>query len=128
MKKTISILMIAGCTCLVFTAFILNPAPGATFPEEVDKILKASCYGCHSDEGSNKRAPLVLNFDKWDEYKVTKKISRLNNICEMVGKNKMPPAKFLDKNPDKALSDQQRKLICDWTMKESEKLMEGTDE
>jgi hypothetical protein len=128
MKRPVLIPVLAGCASLLFLSFVLKPAPGPAFPEEVEKVLKASCYDCHSSDASNKRAPIVLNFDKWDDYKVTRKISKLEAVCEMVDGGKMPPEKYLKSNPDKALSDAQKETICDWTGKESDKLMEGIDE
>jgi hypothetical protein len=128
MKRPVLIPVLAGCASLLFLAFVIKPVPGPAFPEEVEKTLKRSCFDCHSNDASNKRAPVMLNFDKWDDYKVTKKISKLAAICEVVDGGKMPPAKFLKSNPDKALSDSQKEMICDWAGEESDKLTEGIDE
>ena len=117
--------MVTGTIGLLLMAFMPNPAPGSGFPEDVEKVLTSSCFDCHYSDASNKRAKLALNFDKWEEYKTTKKISKLNDICELVGEGKMPPGKYLENNPERALTDTQKKLICDWAEKESAKLMEA---
>jgi cytochrome c5 len=125
MKKTVAILILAIGAGFVLQAFKSNPAPGPGIPDDVKEVLKASCYDCHSNDASGKKSKIALNFDKWEGYKLTKKISKLEDICTLVGENKMPPEKYLKSNPDGALSDDQIKLICDWTGKASEELMVG---
>ena len=124
MKKAILFLVFAGFGLLI-TAFITVPAPGPDFPDEVEAVLKNSCYDCHSNDASSKKGKLALNFDKWEGFKDTKKISKLNDICELVGEGKMPPGKYLANKPDRALTDAQKELICSWAEEESAKLMEG---
>jgi len=125
MKKPVLFLVITGVIFLVFQAFVINPAPGPGIPEDVQDILKTFCNDCHSNDASSKKGKIALNFDKWNDYKVSKKISKMEDICELVDEGKMPPEKYLKSKPDNALSDSQKALICDWTSKESVILMEG---
>jgi len=125
MKKLIFSLAVSGILFLVFQSFILNPPQDPDFPAEVKEVLKTSCYDCHSNGSSNSKAPLALNFDKWNDYKSSKKISKLEAICEVIRENKMPPEKYLKGNPEKAVSDDQKELLCKWSEEESAKLMEG---
>ena len=67
----------------------------------------------------------ALNFEKWDDYKLTKKIGLLDKIGEMVGEGKMPPAKFLERKPESKPSEKQKELVLHWAEKESTDLMEG---
>ena len=97
--------------------------PEDDFPKKVSGILTNSCYDCHVTGAKAKKAVDALDFKKWEEYKLTKKISLLTKICEVVEKGEMPPEKYLSKNPDKALSESDIKTICNWTKKESEKLI-----
>ena len=92
-------------------------------PDDVEKILSNSCYACHVTGAKPKFAVKALDFKIWNEYKAPKKVGLLNNIKEVVTKDKMPPSRFLKKNPDKALSEENKKMIVDWTKKETEKLM-----
>jgi mono/diheme cytochrome c family protein len=114
---------------LVMTAFL---AVGSTFgeiqkvpgyPEEVGKILKNSCFACHVTDAKGDKAKAALDFQIWEEYKLTKKISLLNKIGKVVDEGNMPPGKYLENNPDRALSEEQVKLIRDWSKKETEDLM-----
>ncbi len=123
MKKLVASLFVSGILLVAFQSFILKPGPGPDAPDEVKEILKNSCYGCHSNESSNKKSVGALNFDEFDGYKVTKKISKLDAIHEVITEGKMPPEKFLKGNPDKALSDDQGTLVGNWALEESEKLM-----
>ncbi len=125
MKKLILSLAVSGILLLVFQSFIFDPAASPQVPTDVKDILKTSCYDCHSNEASNKKAIDALNFDQWDGYKTTKQISKLESICEVVKEGKMPPEKYLDKNPDAVLSDEQKKIVCDWTDEASAILMES---
>lgn len=97
--------------------------PKDDFPKKVSGILTNSCYDCHTTGAKAQKAVDALDFKKWEEYKLTKKISLLTKICEVVEKGEMPPEKYLAKNPGKALSESDIKTICNWTKKESENLI-----
>ena len=123
MKKSSLLLLPATILFLVFQSFIFNFTTGSEFPADVKEILKTSCYDCHSKDASNKKGTLALNFDKWDDYKITKRISKLDAIAEVIEEGKMPPAKYLKNNADKALSDDKEELVLNWVEEEAEKLM-----
>jgi len=95
------------------------------FPENVAVLIENSCQGCHSTDSKNVEAKEDLDFQKWDEYKLTKQISLLNDICKMVEEDNMPPAKMLERFPEKALSGEDKKVICDWTKKETQVMMQS---
>ena len=103
-----------------------SPPPAeqqADFPKKVSVILTNSCYDCHTTGANAQKAVDALDFKKWEEYKLTKKITLLTKICEVVEKGDMPPGKYLKQNPEKALSASDVKTICNWTKKASEKLI-----
>lgn len=123
MKKMILLLVPVTFLFFVFQSFILNHPAGPEFPADVELALKTSCYDCHSNDASSKKGKLALNFDKWDNYKLTKRISKLDAIYEVIDEGKMPPEKYLKGNPEKAMSDELKELVFDWTEEEAEKLM-----
>jgi len=125
MKKSLFVLVPGAVLFLVFQSFVFNFPTGSEFPDEVKEVLKSSCYDCHSKEASHKKGKLALNFDKWDDYKLTKRISKLDAICEVIEEGKMPPEKYLKGNPEKALTDEQKELICNWAEGEADNLMGG---
>lgn len=125
MKKLLIALSASVVILLVFQSFMAKSAPGAEFPAEVKEILKTSCYDCHSDASTNKKAIEAVNFDKWSDLKATKQISKLDAVCETISKDQMPPEKYLKNKPEHALSDEQKVIICSWADQEASKLMKG---
>jgi len=126
MKKGIRIVL---TILLIHTTLIrgnANPSPSEPqddFPKKVSGILTNSCNNCHTTGSKAEKALDALDFKKWEEYKLTKKISLLTKICEVVEKGDMPPEKHLKQHPEKTLSESDVKTICNWTKKESEKLI-----
>jgi hypothetical protein len=54
-----------------------------------------------------------------------KKITTLKEIAEVLEKGEMPPKKFLEKNPDKKLTEEQVKILTDWSKKEMDALLKN---
>jgi hypothetical protein len=78
-------------------------------PADLMKVFQHSCSKCHIDG-----AMAGLRFTEWDSYKVGKQAARAQAICKEVSSDAMPPARFLKNNPSAALSQDQKKSICDW--------------
>ncbi len=112
-----TILIIKGNTSLP------SSASQDEFPEKVSGILARSCYDCHTTGTQAKKAFETLDFKKWEGYKLTKKISLLTKICEVAEGGDMPPEKYLNQHTEKVLSASDIETICNWTKKESEKLI-----
>jgi len=125
MKKQLVLLLATGIIILSFLSFSPEPPSEGVFPDEISTILKTSCYDCHSTSKGSGRPLKALDFEKWDEYRLTKQIGLLGDIGKMVEKGKMPPRKYLEKKPDRKLSDAQKKLLADWTKQEADKLMQA---
>ncbi|NOX84576.1 MAG: heme-binding domain-containing protein [Chlorobi bacterium] len=88
-------------------------ASGFTVPDNIQSILDKSCLPCHGTDGKYK-AKMKWNYDKMPQMKTSKKIGKLSKIATKIEKGKMPPKKFLSKNPDKQLTDQEKKTLIDW--------------
>lgn len=84
---------------------------GISIPGKVNKVLTASCLPCHSDGGKAKRA---LNIEQWKGYDVATQLKKVKDIGGIVEKGKMPPAMFVENNPELALTDKQKALIAKW--------------
>ncbi|MEE4255941.1 MAG: heme-binding domain-containing protein [Bacteroidales bacterium] len=131
MKKSILILLPVFAVFLFIAAQqpVHQPQPVAEdielgWPEDVMGILERSCFDCHTDELGSLKPKSKLNFSKWEEYKLSKKIGKLDDIIKEVDEKKMPPKKYLDDYPDRALSDEEIKLIKEWANAEADKLMQ----
>lgn len=125
MKKRIALIVIAGGMFVLFQASRPDPELIPQIPEEVSTILESSCYNCHTTGSKSEDALKAVNFSDWEAYRVSKKVAVLGDIGKVIEKGKMPPEKFLDNNPDKKLSDAQKKSIIDWTKEASDKLLEA---
>lgn len=116
-------MVLAGGMFILFQANVPDPNLISQIPEEVNTLMVASCYDCHTAGAKSEDALKALNFSEWEEYRMTKKVAVLGDIGKVVEKGKMPPEKYLDRNPDKKLSETQKKLIADWTREATEKLV-----
>ena len=67
----------------------------------------------------------ALDFEQWDQYRLTKQIGLLGDIGKVLEEGKMPPEKYLENKPDRKLSEAQRMLLADWTKQEADKLMQS---
>lgn len=107
-------------------------------PDEVAKILSRSCNDCHTNNSNypwySQVAPMSwgiidhinegrreLNLSTWAIYDTKRKKHKLEEICEMVTNGEMPHYQYLWIHRDAQLSDDDKKILCDWT--ETEKLM-----
>jgi len=95
-------------------------------PENIQAIISNKCMGCHSDESKPGKSKMKMNFDKLSngEYSKGKVISKLEKITKVLGKDKMPPEKFLAKYPEKKLTAEESKLLTDWASSQSS-MMKG---
>ncbi|WP_425075204.1 heme-binding domain-containing protein [Psychroserpens sp. S379A] len=98
---------------------------------EVKKILKETCFDCHS---SVTRYPWYNNitpvnywladhikhgkghFDvsKWNEYNLKKKDHKLDELIEMVEAKEMPLNSYTWTHTEAKLTDEQIKAVVDW--------------
>jgi hypothetical protein len=97
---------------------------GSEIPEDVLTILSTHCFTCHSTGAKSEDALKKVDFKKWNEYSDVKKVGILNDIKEVAEKGKMPPEKYLNKYPEKALSAEDRERIVEWAGEAAVKLME----
>ena len=100
-------------------------------PSDVQQILHASCYDCHSDNtnypwydnirpvawwvnshiNSGKRH---LNFDAFDSLPAAKKIKALKHISSTVHKDEMPLSSYTLMHRSAVLSPEQKDRVVHW--------------
>lgn len=102
-------------------------------PKEVMKILKNSCYDCHSNEvkipwyASVAPASFFIkrhvdlgrkwvNFSIWESYSAKQKDKKLGEIYKSVY-HAMPLPNYLKMHKDAKLSTKQKETIREWTGK-----------
>lgn len=103
-----------------------------TVPEEVDAILKRSCYACHSNEtrwpwyshvapgswlvaNDVNTARRFMNFSSWGAYRKAKKLSLLEAICNVTSGGLMPLPEYLLMHPSAKLSKEEIEILCEWS-------------
>lgn len=99
-------------------------------PENVQAILKQSCFDCHSSHTTfpwySSIAPVSwftkdhvkegrehLNFSTWNSYDDEKKLKYLEKLPKAI-EGKMPMASYLIMHKDAKLTDEDKKVIADW--------------
>ena len=107
----------------------------AQLPENVKTILNRSCADCHShntvypwysqiapaswflaehiDQGRRE-----LNFSEWGKLENSRKKRKLEEVCEQVESREMPLPSYLWIHDDAGMSDQEIKVLCDWSRAE----------
>jgi uncharacterized membrane protein len=116
-------------TALIFSSlFVLateNPSEVKTLkmPDDVKAIIDKSCFGCHNNDTKNDKAKEKLNLSTFDSLTKNKMIAAYKGMAKTVEENEMPPAKFLEKNPDKKLTDAEKLVLMNWANNEAKGLM-----
>ena len=103
-------------------------------PDKVLDVFKNSCYDCHSN---NTRYPWYvyaqpmgwilanhikdgkanLNFSEFGSYSKRKQANKLKSIAESIKDGSMPISSYTIMHTDAKLSEENKKLITDWTSK-----------
>jgi len=108
-------------------------------PEKVAKILKRSCYDCHSDETVwpwySDIAPLswsivghvndgrkALNFSRWATIDPKTKTKRLKRAVKTTANGMMPLSSYLWIHKDAKLSKEDKEILKTWFETELRKL------
>ncbi len=89
-------------------------------PDDLKPILKKACFDCHHSDAKNFIAKKKVNFATLNELTKVKKISTLKKIEKEIKEDKMPPKKYIKRNPDKKLTDEEKELIYNWITTELE--------
>ena len=102
---------------------IPNAGDKFEIPTDIQEIFDKSCFGCHNVDAQNDKSKKKLLIDELSALSESKLVAKLDAIAEAVGENEMPPEKFLDKYPDKKLTDAEAKKLKEWAENAAEELM-----
>lgn len=133
MKKPVLMLGLAFLSMFLFLRFSLpeksanvkNIARTAKFsiPDDIQPIIKKSCWGCHNTQSRNEKAKGKLSFDQLEHMKKKQLGEIFGKMHEVVSKAKMPPPKFLEKFEKAKLTDQEKDMLVSWSADVSSKYM-----
>lgn len=96
---------------------------GFVIDAKVKPIIDAKCLGCHSADSKNEKAKEKLiwaNLSTMDKKSVA---AVMDEVVEVMEKGEMPPAKFLERFPDKKLTEKETKSIRKWADKTASKML-----
>ena len=125
MKKSLAI-SVGFLFVLGLVAFGINkPTQSEVMPDDVKKVINNSCFGCHNTDSKNEDGKEALDFKKLENLSKIKMIHAYKEISEVVKENKMPPKKFLQRFPEKALSEDDKMLLLNWSEKQAEAVVKG---
>jgi len=125
MKKYVFFLMIFAVAAVLISATLISKSSQSPeiLPDDIKKIAEKSCLQCHGADSQNEDALDELDFTKLHELKKVKKITTLREIAEVIEEDEMPPSKFLERHPDRKLTEKERTALMKWAKKESEALI-----
>ncbi len=100
-------------------------------PEEIQNILRTSCYDCHSNFTNTpwygEIAPVSwyindhvnegkeeLNFSAWGTYSLKRKKHKLEECWEEIEKGKMPLEDYIDMHEEAKLSEKDQEKLISW--------------
>lgn len=129
MKKKTILLGFTALFLIVTTTLNATEKPaqskGSELPENVKAVVEKSCFGCHNTASKNEDAKKELDFKKLEGLSKIQKIGAYKHIGEVLEKGEMPPKKFLERFPEKNISDVEKKLLMDWAKNEAESLVKN---
>ena len=113
-------------------------------PDNVQKIIKRSCYDCHSNHtkwpwysavapvswfviSDVSRGRSKMNFSEWGKYSITKQGIKLDNICDEISEGDMPLKQYLYLHKDAVLSKEEKDILCGWAKEQLKKLEDNGD-
>ena len=102
---------------------------------KVAVILDRSCNDCHSNKTRwpwyANVAPVSwfvidhveegrehMNLSEWGKYSSDERKALLGDFCELVTENAMPLSSYTPLHPGSKLSDEDKKVICEWATAE----------
>jgi Haem-binding domain len=111
---------------------------------QVAEILTRSCNDCHSNKTVwpwyTNVAPIswwlsnhvnsgrhMLNYSEWGRLERDRQDRKLRQICDEVEDGAMPLGSYLPMHPKARLSEEDKKILCDWTAAERERLAGQTE-
>jgi len=107
-------------------------------PLEIAKVIKSSCYDCHSNETTypwySNIAPVSwylknhinearkrVNFSEWADYPTNKALKKLEACADDIIEGEMPLSSYTLMHSSASLNSGQIKTLSEWFKKESEK-------
>lgn len=122
MKKTFQLAALLLVAALALPGFVGVDATKFKMPKKVNAIVQAKCFGCHSNDSKAQKAKDKLNWEDLATLPQDQQLEKMKSIVKVLGEGSMPPARFLEKMPDKKLTDKEMATMNKWASKLVKKL------
>jgi uncharacterized membrane protein len=127
MKISISIIL----TVIILGFLFIQSSPvsqkglksGSMYPAEVKKVIDGKCYDCHSVNGKSRDAKNALMWDSLPNLQKGKLVASLDDIIEVLKKNKMPPAGVIKEYPGMRLLPLEKQILQSWAEAKADSLL-----
>jgi hypothetical protein len=136
-RRYFKMLVVAALAFLVVAQLVpidrTNPPVEADVgaPPEVDRVLRAACYDCHSNQTVwpwySRAAPVSwllaydvregrkeLNFSTWQRYDARRRQKKLRETVETLKEGEMPPWYYAMVHPEARLAEADRQALLAW--------------
>ncbi|MDQ2974978.1 MAG: heme-binding domain-containing protein [Acidobacteriota bacterium] len=143
--------LVVICACLFVLAQFSRPARTNPVVDQslalesrievsppVSAIIDRSCSDCHSNKtrwpwysnvapvswfviGHVNEGRQNLNFSEWGRYTKRETDGLLKQICQEVKAEAMPLSSYTPLHPGSTLSDEDKKILCDWASAASQR-------
>ena len=97
----------------------------AKMPVNVKSVIENKCFGCHNTDSRNDKAKEKLDFRTFHELQTFKKVGALRDMADVLDEGEMPPKKFLERFPDRDLTDDEREILTTWVKQEAKDLIDN---
>lgn len=124
-KSIIPLFLSAFVLVVLVSSAETDPTKKTTLPENVKVVVDKSCFGCHNTGSKNEDAKKELDFKKLHDLSTIKKIKVYKEIGDAIEEGEMPPKKFLQKFPEKELTNEEKQILLTWSKKEAETLVKS---
>lgn len=147
--KIIAVVLVLAFAALQFyrpdrTNPTVNPAEtleaSTDLPSDVRAVLQRSCNDCHSNETSYpwysnvspfswflddhiRHGRSELNFSVWNTYEKSRKMRKLDEICEVIESSEMPLPSYLWIHRDAVLKSENARRLCSWAADEKTRVL-----
>ncbi len=145
LATTLAIVLTSAFAAIQFVPVERSNPPGAgdlVAPDDVQRVLRRSCYDCHSNETRwpvwAYVAPIswqvvrdvrlgrrVLNFSEWQGYPPGVRVAMRSLVNPVVAVHRMPLWYYLPMHPDARLDDEGRNILRVWSEDAGAELPEG---
>lgn len=124
-KITLAFMLSLGMLSGILEDTVTDPQTdnGLVIDAKVKPIIDAKCVGCHSADSKNEKAKEKLIWANLPTLEKKAAASLLDEMVEVLEKGEMPPKKFLERYPDKKLTDKESKSLRKWADKTANKMM-----